>query len=236
MRSIEDKEDVGNLWGLHFLPTFIIVVSVSMIFYTISRLIFYFNNLESFHMYSHADTILAFLEGLRFDVSALFLINTPFFLLALIPLKMKLLQSNGFKNFLLTVWALLNLPLYAIGIADTEYIKFSGRRSDLGLKNLAFDIIDQFWVIMQNYYLIFALLAVVTSLHFFSVSKTFNKIHRAFSFSFVQKKRYGIGLPGMLCFIFWLFLHLYLALEADCKQNLYPRRMHMQKAIVCTAP
>ena len=49
--------------------------------YTTSRIFLFFNNFDSFNNAS----ILEFIEGLRFDVSALVYINIPLLLLLLIP-------------------------------------------------------------------------------------------------------------------------------------------------------
>ena len=66
---------------MKYLQTYLKRISILLGMYTASRVFFYFNNIDNFT----SATILEFIEGLRFDISALVYINIPIFLLFLLP-------------------------------------------------------------------------------------------------------------------------------------------------------
>ena len=83
---------------MRFLFTFIKRIIFLLIIYSTSRLYFYINNSDYFTNVSFLD----FLEGIRFDVSALFYINIPLFLLLLSPN----LRANKYYHKI-TNWVIL---------------------------------------------------------------------------------------------------------------------------------
>mgnify|MGYP000559886174 CR=1 FL=1 len=66
---------------MKYLQTYLKRISILLGMYTASRVFFYFNNIDSFT----SATVLEFIEGLRFDISALVYINIPIFLLLIFP-------------------------------------------------------------------------------------------------------------------------------------------------------
>ena len=119
--------------------------------YTTSRIFLFFNNFDSFNNAS----ILEFIEGLRFDVSALVYINIPLLLLLLIPHNFRV-----YKYYQKTVnWIFygVNIPFILLNNVDVEYFKFTQKRSTtdffqlLQLGDDAKNIIPQY---MKDYWLI----------------------------------------------------------------------------------
>jgi len=119
--------------------------------YTTSRIFLFFNNFDSFNNAS----ILEFIEGLRFDLSALVYINIPLLLLLLIPHNFRV-----YKYYQKTVnWIFygVNIPFILLNNVDVEYFKFTQKRSTtdffqlLQLGDDAKNIIPQY---MKDYWLI----------------------------------------------------------------------------------
>ena len=108
---------------MKFLFTFIKRIVFLLIIYSTSRLYFYINNSDSFTNVSFLD----FLEGIRFDVSALFYINIPLFLLLLSPNN---LRANKYYHKI-TNWLFysVNIPFILLNNIDIEYFKFTQKRS-----------------------------------------------------------------------------------------------------------
>ncbi len=108
---------------MKFLFTFIKRIVFLLIIYSTSRLYFYINNSDYFTNVSFLD----FLEGIRFDLSALFYINIPLFLLLLSPNN---LRANKYYHKI-TNWLFysVNIPFILLNNIDIEYFKFTQKRS-----------------------------------------------------------------------------------------------------------
>ena len=91
--------------------------------YTASRVYFYINNNGAIDPYY----FLEFIEGLRFDISALAYINIPLFILLFLPHN---LRANKYYQKL-TNWLFyaVNIPFLLLNNVDIEYFKFTQKRS-----------------------------------------------------------------------------------------------------------
>ena len=91
--------------------------------YTASRVYFYINNNGAIDPYY----FLEFIEGLRFDISALAYINIPLFILLFLPHN---LRANKYYQKL-TNWLfyVVNIPFLLLNNVDIEYFKFTQKRS-----------------------------------------------------------------------------------------------------------
>ncbi|MEE2700043.1 MAG: sulfatase-like hydrolase/transferase [Bacteroidota bacterium] len=119
--------------------------------YSASRLYLFLNNLDSF---SDA-TLWEFLEGLRFDFSALLYINIPLLILLLFPTNSRARKSyRKLTNFLFYA---VNIPFIMLNNVDIEYFRFTQKRSTIDLFQLlqlgndAKNIIPQY---LKDYWLI----------------------------------------------------------------------------------
>lgn len=127
--------------------------------YMLLRAVFYVLNYNAFAEAGLGATVLAFLHGLRFDVAAIFAINSLFILLSLFPVGNTL--HKNYQRVLKWVFILTNLPFIALALVDVEFFKFIGRRSSNEIFAITDDIIEQFGQLVTYYwYLIlgFALL------------------------------------------------------------------------------
>ncbi|WP_439882283.1 LTA synthase family protein [Pontibacter sp. MBLB2868] len=128
--------------------------------YMLLRFIFYVFNYSSFADASSAQTLLAFIYGLRFDLAAITAVNAPFILLSLFPWGNVL---HPIYQRSLKVWFLLsNAPFIALALVDIEFFKFIGKRSSNELATITGDIADQLGQLVQYYwYLVVAFVLLV---------------------------------------------------------------------------
>tara|TARA_B110000008_G_scaffold79238_1_gene80986 strand:+ start:14656 stop:16482 length:1827 start_codon:yes stop_codon:yes gene_type:complete len=91
--------------------------------YTASRIYFYINNNSTIDLYY----FLEFIEGLRFDISALVYINIPLFILLFLPHNLR--GNRYYKKLTNWLFYLVNIPFLLLNNVDIEYFKFTQKRS-----------------------------------------------------------------------------------------------------------
>ena len=99
--------------------TFLLIM---IVLYSFVRFLFLIFNWQIYSKYSISELLFPFIYGMRFDVSAIFLINIIFFLMAFIPIN--LFKSLLYKCLLLFI----NFLFIFSGFVDIEYYKFVGAR------------------------------------------------------------------------------------------------------------
>ena len=107
----------------HFLTFLKRVLSLSLI-YSISRLAFYYYNPNDF---ASEQMVWAFLEGIRFDLSALLYINIPFLLLLCV--KYFISHSKVYKRIVNIVFYTINIPFIILNNIDIVFYAFNLKRS-----------------------------------------------------------------------------------------------------------
>jgi arylsulfatase A-like enzyme len=125
--------------------------------YVLLRAIFLVCNDNTFSQANARQIGLAFLSGLRFDLSAIAAINFPFILLSFLPRQSE--PSPGYARLLKGVFLGLNIPFLLINVVDLEYFKFTGRRSTLDLLGVAGDAGVK-WPALVGYYWPLALIGL----------------------------------------------------------------------------
>lgn len=88
--------------------------------------------------------------GLRFDASAIAIINLLFSLASLLPFTF--VNRGSYQAFLKWFFTLTNLPLLWLNIADCEYYKFIGRRTNFEVFSLGQDLFDQLGQLALHYW------------------------------------------------------------------------------------
>ena len=129
------------------MPTIIAFIwrfAALLVLYQIARAIFFVNNLQMYSKYSVADIFAGFLEGARFDASAIALLNAPYFLILIWPLRHNIEKSLA-NIWLKIFFVLSNAVFISFNIFDAEYYKFIGRRLTVGSFAISKDINDQFF-------------------------------------------------------------------------------------------
>ena len=101
-----------------------------VLIYTTSRIYFYLNNINSFNNVS----IREFIEGWRFDISALMYINTLLLILMLFPTNFR--KKNNFIKFTNILFYTVNIPFIIINNIDIIYFQFTQKRSTSDLFQL----------------------------------------------------------------------------------------------------
>ncbi len=126
-----------------------------------SRLYFYIWNTVSFGDASSKEIIYAFIHGIRFDFFSFATLSLPFILISLFPYN---LEKNKFWYFIskfFYVFSIFSILLF--NAIDTDYFKFSGKRSTIDLftifttgdemTNMIPQLIAQYW-----YHILFVLI------------------------------------------------------------------------------
>lgn len=108
-----------------FTITFI-VFGYLMVIYTILRLFFFIINHDFFTDVNSSEILRAFIVGLRFDISAIIILNLPLLILFNLPANITIYKS--YKAFLLILFCLLNLIGITLNIADFGYYPTIQRR------------------------------------------------------------------------------------------------------------
>lgn len=129
--------------------------------YTSLRILFYFINHQLFTRATPWDVIEACINGIRYDLAAIALINTGIFVIHLLPLRrVSQALERGKALVLGLVFTLVNGFALSINIVDLEYFKFTGKRTTMDAFLLARDIGDQTTQIAL-YYWYFSLLILL---------------------------------------------------------------------------
>jgi phosphoglycerol transferase MdoB-like AlkP superfamily enzyme len=94
-----------------------------LVIYTTSRIFFFFNNRINFESFSYFD----FIEGIRFDLSALVYINIPILIALLLPTKLR--YNKNYLKLTNSLFYILNVIFIVFNNIDIEYYKFTQKRS-----------------------------------------------------------------------------------------------------------
>ncbi len=112
-----------------------------LFFYLILRILFYLFNNSSFQNADFKAISTAFIYGLGFDLSAVFILNSLFTILSLLP--HKIVQNQVYQRANLWIYWILNSILFLVNIIDFEYYKFIGRRTIFEVFGIMGDIQNQ---------------------------------------------------------------------------------------------
>ncbi|MFH0889089.1 MAG: LTA synthase family protein [Planctomycetota bacterium] len=145
-----------------------------LICYTLLRLGFFLVNHGFFSDIGTGEIIRAFLYGIRFDISALLMINGPLLLLYNLPLK--LINRKYFKLILLVLFLLLNLIFITVNLADYGYFPVTQRRLMSEIYIMFVDIMRMLPSMFSDYYYLFLALAVGGMIFIFTVWRLFKKL------------------------------------------------------------
>jgi phosphoglycerol transferase MdoB-like AlkP superfamily enzyme len=129
--------------------------------YSALRLTFYCVNPQLFAKMPWATVLAAAINGVRYDLAAIALINTPLFILSLLSLKRISSALERGKVWVVGLaFTLLNGFALSLNVIDLEYFKFTGKRLTIDSFLLARDIGDQTLQI-ASYYWYYSILMIV---------------------------------------------------------------------------
>ncbi|PYF82948.1 phosphoglycerol transferase MdoB-like AlkP superfamily enzyme [Marinomonas alcarazii] len=88
------------------------------------------------------DVILALIHGLRFDLSAIALLNAPLLLLLFVSIWFRVLLATNMKLIFCYLFV-VNVSAVVINFIDTVYFPYTGRRSGPEVFSMANDVVSQ---------------------------------------------------------------------------------------------
>ena len=109
-----------------YIGNFLWNVALLYFFYFLTRLIFVFDNWETFNYLTVSELLTLCRGGLLFDTSAIAYSNILYVLLVFFPLHLK--EKNGYHKFVKIVFVTLNMLMLAVNLMDTGYFPFSNQR------------------------------------------------------------------------------------------------------------
>lgn len=139
-------------------------IGLAYIFYTVSRILFYFYNKELLQVDSFYDFIMLCYYGIAFDTTAILYVNLLFIALSIIPLWIN--TTKGFQKFMFYLYFSTNLVFYALNFIDFIYYKFSLSRTTIvaldvvkneKLSPLIFSFFIDFW----HVWILFVLISIL---------------------------------------------------------------------------
>ena len=147
---------------MQILKPFIGRILLLQFIYLIIRAVFYKNNMHLFENIPLQEVFMSFLIGLRFDLSAICILNSLYFILYLIPAG----KWQKTKETILGIWfTLVNGAFIGLNIFDVEYYQFQGKRLTVSSFAIVSDIQAQVGQIAIHYWyfslLIIACLAIL---------------------------------------------------------------------------
>lgn len=134
--------------------------------YQLCRMAFLLANAGYFETAAPGDIFGAFIAGFRFDISVILMINIPFALFHLFPVR--LFYSYKWQLFLKYLFFIGNLPFLLLNCVDLEYFKYQGKRTTADLfqlfgmgddmKNTLPQMIIDFWYVVAIFLMLSFLL------------------------------------------------------------------------------
>lgn len=122
-------------FSLNMLLVLLLRLLAGVLLLTVCRFIFLLNNIDFYHKVPRTELALAFLHGLRFDVSALLVCLSPFIILHFIPV---FHQKPKAKNILHYFYVTLLSLMFFFNLVDSVYFKFTFTRSTADIFKLIF--------------------------------------------------------------------------------------------------
>ena len=121
-----------------------------LFFYFLLRFLFLVFNIKSFQFADNQQISYAFLYGVKFDLSAIFISNVLYTLAALVPLRCT--EKQSYQSFLNYLYWIPNIILFWINIVDFEYYKFIGRRTIFEVFGIMGDVLAQSFSLLSTYW------------------------------------------------------------------------------------
>lgn len=133
-----------------------------LIFYFLLRFLFLIFNIKSFQFADAQQISYAFLYGIKFDLSAIFISNILYTIAALIPFRFT--EKQSYQSFLNYLYWIPNTVLFWTNIADFEYYKFIGRRTIFEVFGIMGDVFAQSLSLAGTYWYLISLWIFVSFL------------------------------------------------------------------------
>jgi phosphoglycerol transferase MdoB-like AlkP superfamily enzyme len=121
----KSKKQSGKYNGNIILITLLKLIVV-LIFFFISRICFYLFNIHYFSSLGFAEALRIFFLGLRFDISAILIINSPFIFFNIIPFRFR--YNKAYQLILKAYFYIINILGLMLNFIDLIYFRFTLKR------------------------------------------------------------------------------------------------------------
>lgn len=150
--------------------------------YEFLRLGFLIANRQYFAGVPAGQVLWAFVYGLRFDISALLMLNGVILLLYNLPGFPG--RYHWYSKTLLALFWLVNIPGFIVNLVDYGYFGFTQRRLMFELFAMPKETMDMTPSLIRGYWYLFLLLAVLTGLFIFASLKFFSRLDKKIVYKF----------------------------------------------------
>ena len=129
-----------------------------------TRLYFYIVNSSKYSDTNFLEISWAFLVGIRFDIVSIGIFNSAFIILSILPFKV--IAKKTYQSFLKILFISVNTFLLFSNLLDSEYFKFSHKRSTADVFGLikGDDFKDMLLTYITSYWHIFFILIILVSI------------------------------------------------------------------------
>ncbi|MCQ2341745.1 MAG: LTA synthase family protein [Paludibacteraceae bacterium] len=155
-------------------PWMVAVCNLVLVFllYTLNRLFFYWVNIDLYPEVSFRHLLEMLIGGMRFDVTALFYLNSVYMLLMWLPLPWQWRTNAKYQSVAKWFYWVPNILGILVNSVDTVYIRFSARRTtmafftefenDDNLASIFFTSMVQYWYVSLFTFALIAILILLT--------------------------------------------------------------------------
>ncbi|MFZ9519033.1 MAG: LTA synthase family protein [Silvanigrellaceae bacterium] len=133
---------------------FLLRIASLLFVYFVTRILFFWFNHKTLNSFSAAEIVRAFALGFRFDAWVVSATMLPMFFFEVWSWKSRSMLAHrvtrGFSFFIL---ALHSIFIF-LELADTQYFRFTGRRTTLAILELSSDSIEQSFQLLRNFWIV----------------------------------------------------------------------------------
>lgn len=146
----------------HRLIKIFSLVLLALAFYLFARLEFLAWNWSLFKSKPAQDILWSFIVGMRFDVAAILTLTAPLVLIAFVPWPQS--WQRPWAHLTWIGFSVLQLPLFIVNLADTEFINFVGRRFTYDSLFVVNEMQGKMWNFVSSYWLLFLINTIMVIL------------------------------------------------------------------------
>jgi phosphoglycerol transferase MdoB-like AlkP superfamily enzyme len=144
-------------------------------FYFLCRILFFAFNADYFSSLSPGNIFIAFVHGIRFDLSAIIILNTPFIALHFFPAPF--FYSKPYQKILTWLFEIVNITALLFNFIDLKYFRFTFRRTTADVFNML-SLGNDFTKLLPSMIADFWYLLLLWILLSFFLMKWFSKLTR----------------------------------------------------------
>lgn len=163
-----------------------------ILFYLLIRLIFYLVNAEYFQDTNSVEVLTCFVGGIKFDISAILMLNLPVILLFNLPIN--LLKYKWVRVALFSIFCILNILAFSLNFADLGYYPTVQKRLSYEPYTMLPDILAMIPGLFNHYFLLILAFILTSIIFIFITSKLIKIIYdrSLYKFSFIKSTAWFI--------------------------------------------